>query len=186
MATTFIGLYDKDAIKTTGSVANSTSAWKWNLPTNINSRQSPTCKFSIASAYLDDSYATPTGNQNCSQARMLRMKVFSENFLQNETTAPFVTYPIMGMMVRDAFVGHWYLPQAPHQIDIELSTNIRSIEFDLIGADNSVLDTKSELSLGGLFNIILKLEYPPHNEVRNEKVMSYAQSQIGNPPFNKL
>lgn len=186
MATTFIGLYDKDAVKTTGSVANSTTAWKWTLPTSINSRQAPTCKLSVASAYIDDSYGTPAGNQNCSQARMLRLKINSENFLQNETQAPYIIYPIMGMMIRDAFVGHWYLPQAPYQVELDFSTNIRTIEFDLVDVDGNVLDTLSTSSVGGQLNIILRLHYPEHNEVRNDVVMSYAQSQIGNPPFNRL
>jgi hypothetical protein len=187
MATTFVGLYDKDAVKTTGTIANSVNAWKWTLPTNINARQAPTARLSIASAFLDDSYATPTGNQNCSAPRMLRMKIYSENFLQNETSSPYIAYPIMGMMVRDAFVGHWYLPQAPHQIDLDFSTNIRTIEFDFIACeDGSVLDTKVLLSQAGNLNIVLKLEYPEHNVLRDEIVMSYAQSQVGSPPFNRL
>jgi hypothetical protein len=186
MATKYIGLYDKDAVKTAGSVANSTSAWKWTLPTNINSRQAPTCRLSVASAYLDDSYTTPAGNQNCSAPRMLRMKIFSENFLQNEITSPYIAYPIMGIMNRDTLVGHWCLPQAPHQIDVDFSTNIRTIEFDFVDEDGLLISTLQTANVGGKFNMILKIEYPEHNEIRNETVMSYAQSQIGNPPFNRL
>ena len=187
MATTFVGLYDKDAVKTAGTVANSTSAWKWTLPTNINARQAPTVRLSIASGYLDDSYATPSGNQNCSQPRMLRMKVFSENFIQNETsTTNVILFPIMGMLVRDAFVGHWYVPQAPHQINVELSTNIRVLEFDFLDENGAVISTLSSSTVGGKYNMVLKLEYPEHNVLRDETLMSYAQSVVGNPPFNRL
>jgi hypothetical protein len=186
MATKFIGLYDKDAVKTAGSVANSTSSWKWTLPTNLNSRQAPTCRLSVASAYLDDSYPTAVGNQNFASPRMLRMKIFSENFLQNETSTTMILYPIMGIMNRDAIAGHWILPQAPHQIDVDFSTSIRTIEFDFVDEDGLLISTLQSATVGGKFNMVLKLEYPPHNEIRNEVVKSYTQSEIGNPPFNKL
>jgi hypothetical protein len=155
------------------------------LPTNINKRKAPTVRVSVASGYLDDSYTTAAGNQNCSQPRMLRMKVFSENYLQNEASST-ILFPIMGMLVRDAFVGHWYVPQAPHQVNVELSTNIRVLEFDFIDEDGEVISTLSTVNEGGKYNMILKLEYPEHNVLRDETVMAYAQSQIGNPPFNRL
>jgi hypothetical protein len=34
--------------------------------------------------------------------------------------------------------------------------------------------------------MIVKLEYPEHNEVRDITLMNYAQSQVGNPPYNRL
>ena len=183
MATKFIGLYDKDATKTLSG--NATTSWKWTLPTNLNARQSPLMKVSVAAGYLDDSYGTVIGYHNASEPRMLRIKVYSESYLQKEKTST-VIYPIMSIPVRDAFVGHWLCPQAPHQIDIELSTQISQLEFDFVDFDGNVLETLSGATVGGIFNMVLKLEYPEHNEVRDNTVMSYAQSQIGNPPFNRL
>lgn len=187
MSTQFIGLYDKDAVKSnTLGMANATTAWKWTLPTNLNSRQCPTAKLSVASCYLDDSYTTAAGTQNCSKPRMLRMKVYAENYLQNETSSTIIGKPIVAIMTRDAFVGHWYAPQAPHQIDLDFSTNIRQIEFDFVDLDGAPISTLSAVAVGGKLCMVLKLEYPEHNELRNNVVMSYPESVVGMPRYNKL
>ena len=181
--TVFIGLYDKDATKSLAG--NACYNWKWALP-NLDARKAPTMKLSVAAGYLDDSYPTPTGTQNCSAPRMLRFKLFSEDYKQNENTVPYITYPIMSIMVRDAFLGHWYCPQAPHQIDIDIPSNIKYLEVDFLNTDGNVLSMLKDVNNAGDFNMVLKLEYPKHNELRNEEVQSYAQSQIGNPSFKQF
>jgi len=175
----YLQLFNKDAYKTYDAAVYPYN-WKWTVPTSLQKRRGPVCYLSVLSCYIDDS----TGGTTANIPHMLRLKVPSENVLMNEVTEPYITYPIVALLVRDAPSGHWttYSENNPR---IQISSNINILEFDILDGVGNVLSISSS-SGDDAFNIILKLEYPEHNEVRNMVVGSYAQSEIGNPPFNRL
>lgn len=172
----YLALYSKDAVKNTA--AGVTSNWKWTPPTNLQARKAPVLFLSVCSAYVDDSTGASAGVPH-----LLRLKIPSENFYANETTSPIIAYPIVAQLIRDAPTGHWYA-QAEGNPVIQVPSNLQVLEFDLVDGGGNTISIDS--GAGETLNIILKLHHPPHNEVRNNTVMSYAQSEIGNPPFNRL
>lgn len=172
----YLALYSKDAVKV--EALGVTYNWKWTPPTNLQARKAPVLFLSVCSAYIDDS----TGN-NPALPHMLRLKIPSENFYSNETTAPHITYPIVAIMVRDAPSGHWYVLGENSPV-IQVPSNLQVLDFDIVDGDGNILGVDS--GAGETLNIILKLHHPEHNEVRDNTVMSYAQSVVGNPPFNRL
>jgi len=170
---TYLPLFEKDA--TTDTAGGKTSNWKWSIPTNIQARKAPVLYLSICSAYIDDSNVSAASPHN------IRLKVPSENYLMNEKASPYLGYPIVAQLIRDAPAGHWYaLPQ--NNPIIQISSNLQTLEFDIIDGKGQVIIINEIDS----FNLIIKLEHPSHNEVRDNTVMSYAQSIVGNPPFNRL
>jgi hypothetical protein len=110
--------------------------------------------------------------------------VFSDSVLIKEVNSPYVGGCILAMVDFRGNTDHYALiPETAPQIQI--STNIPYIEFDLIGSDGSV-KTLDNGDATHTINLLLEIEYPEHNEVQNSTLMTYAQSEVGNPPFNKL
>lgn len=172
----YLPLFSKDAVKLTSSGA--TYNWKWTVPTSLQERRGQVVYLSIQSCYCDDSTGASAGVPH-----LLRLKTQSENMLFNENTTPIVGYPIVAQMNRDTPAGHWtsFYENNPR---IQVPSNLNILEFDLIDGGGNVISIDS--TSGETLNIIVKLEYPEHNEVRNVTLNNYAQSIVGNPPFNRL
>jgi len=174
----YLQLFNKDATKLLDGNLFPYN-WKWTVPTSLQKRRAPVCFLSVQACYIDDSTgATPN------IPHMLRLKLPSENVLMNEVSEPYINYPIVAMLVRDAPSGHW-TSFSENNPRIQVPSNLNILEFDVLDGVGNVLPISSS-NTDDAFNIILKLEYPEHNEVRNIMVGSYAQSEIGNPPFNRL
>jgi len=172
----YIGLYSKDAVKL--STDGATYNWKWTPPMNLQARKAPVLFLEVLSAYVDDS-----NGASASIPHLLRLKIPSENYYANETTEPYIAYPIVAQMIRDSPAGHWYVQANANPI-IQVPSNLQVLEFDLIDGGGNIIYIDS--TAGETLNIFLKLHHPAHNEVRDNTLMSYAQSQVGNPPFNRL
>jgi hypothetical protein len=172
----YLPLFSKDAVKLT--TGGATYNWKWTVPTTLQERRAPVCYLSIQSCYCDDSTGASAGIPH-----LLRLKTMSENMLFNENTAPFVGYPIVAQMNRDTPAGHWtsFYENNPR---IQVPSNLNILEFDLIDGGGNIISIDS--TAGETLNIIVKLEYPDHNEVRDITLKNYAQSIVGNPPLNRL
>ena len=173
----YLGLYSKDAVKNT--VLGITNNWKWTPPTNLQARKAPVLFLSVLSAYVDDSQGASAGVPH-----LLRLKIPAENFYANETTAPYIAYPIVCQMSRDTPAGHWFSVASENNPVIQVPSNLQVLEFDIVDGGGNVIGIDS--GAGETLNIILKLIHPAHNEVRDNTLMSYAQSTVGNPPFNRL
>ena len=172
----YLPLFSKDAVKL--SSGGFTYNWKWTVPTNLQQRRAPVVFLSIQSCYCDDSTGASAGVPH-----LLRLKTQSENMLLNETTSPYINYPIVSQLSRDTPAGHWmsFYENNPR---IQVPSNLNILEFDLIDGGGNLISIDS--TAGETLNIIVKLEYPEHNEVRNTMVGSYIQSEVGMPPFNRL
>jgi len=172
----YLPLFSKDAIKLTSG--GLTYNWKWTVPTTLQQRRAPVVFLSIQSCYCDDSNGASAGVPHS-----LRLKTQAENMLLNETTSPYVAYPIVAQLSRDTPAGHWmsFYENNPR---IQIPSNLQILEFDLIDGGGEVISIDS--TAGETLNMIVKLEYPEHNEVRDVTLMTYAQSTVGNPPFNRL
>ncbi len=172
----YLPLFNKDAVKLT-NVSGDIYNWKWTVPTSLQQRRAPVVFLSIQSCYCDNSAGgTPSGLPH-----LLRLKTQSENMLLNETTAPFIAYPIVSVLSRDAPAGHWmsFYENNPR---IQIPSNLQILEFDLVDGGGELI----AIDPGDTFNMIVKLEYPEHNEVRDVTLNNYAQSIVGSPPFNRL
>ena len=174
----YLQLFNKDATKLLDGNLMPYN-WKWTVPTSLQKRRAPVCFLSIQACYLDDSTG-PTPNI----PHMLRLKVPSENVLMNEVSEPYINYPIVAILTRDAPSGHW-TSFSENNPRIQISSNLNILEFDILDGVGNVIPISST-NTADAFNIMVKLEYPEHNEVSNTIVGSYAQSQVGNPPFNRL
>lgn len=174
----YLALYGKDAVKTL--ILGLPYVWKWTVPTNLQARKAPVLFLSVCSAYIDDSTGANPGVPH-----MIRLKIPAENYYAYETTAPYIGNPIVAMLIRDAPTGHWYA-QADSNPIIQVPSNLSVLEFEIVDQNGNLLGIDSGVDGGGTFNMILKLYHPAHNEVRDNTIMSYAQSQVGNPPFNRL
>lgn len=176
----YLALYHKDAKKLqtdTGETYN----WKWRMPTNLQARKAPVAFLSVCSAYTDDS-----GGGVAGVPHMLRLRIPTDNYFSSEIEgcpAPYIVYPIVAQLIRDAPAGHWYA-QAESNPIIQIPSGLQTLEFDMVDGNGNIIAIDS--AAPETLNIILKLYYPPHNEVRDNTLMSYAQSEIGNPPFNRL
>jgi len=172
----YLPLFSKDAVKTYNGNSLPYN-WKWTVPTTLQERRAPVCYLSIQSCYVDDSTGASAGLPH-----NLRLKTMSENMLFNENIGPIVGYPIVSQMVRDTPTGHWtcFYENNPR---IQVPSNLNILEFDFIDGQGNVIVIDGA---GETFNMIVKLEYPDHNEVRDITLKNYAQSQVGSPPFNRL
>lgn len=155
-------------------------AIRWTLP-NLNPRRSPVCYLKLKACAVEGS------SQDARECLWIRMNnVFSETVLVNERSGTtIVGGTLLGLVIFGDNTDHYNLvPESAPQIQI--STNLSYIEFDLISpADGSIVYLDGA-DLAHTLNIILEIEYPEHNEVSNTIVGSYAQSVVGNPPFNRL
>jgi len=155
-------------------------AIRWQLP-NLQARRGPVCFLKLKMGAVEGS------SQDARECLWLRMNnVFSESVLVNEREGTTnVGGTLLGMFIFSDNTDHYNLiPESAPQIQI--STNIPYIEFDLISpADGSIVYLDGGDAAHTL-NLILEIEYPEHNEVQYTTVNTYAQSEIGNPPFNRL
>lgn len=173
----YIALYDKDADTDLNDALTGYISWKWKVPQTLQRRKSPVWFIKVKNLYLDDSTGTSPGLPH-----MLRLKNgYSENYHTYETSNQ-LSGPILAILTRDNITGHW--TTFIENPSIQISSNVQYLEFDIVNGSGTVLPILS--GTGGNLNIILEVEYPEHNEVRDNTVMSYAQSTVGNPPFNRL
>lgn len=199
----YIGLYNKDAVRTTFDNAldqkRFTTNWKWQLP-NLYQRRGPVMFVSVISAYCDDSQGVAGGGGSNGVPHFLRMKVFSENFkaletsmspifhYTNQDTVPqYITYPIVSSLIRDVGTGHWY-SLSQDSLTIQIPTNTQYLEFDLVDGQGNLLPICSQQSVLGnasfqeqtSLNITLKITYPERTEVMANTIQTYQKSVIGN------
>jgi hypothetical protein len=175
----YLQLFSKDATKLLDA-NNHPYNWKWTAPTSLNMRRAPVAFLSIQSCYCDNSTGT-----NAPTPRSLRLKIPSENMLLNENTSPYINYPIVAQLCRDALAGHWmsFYENNPR---IQIPSNVNILEFDLIDGGGNVISINSDHAAGPSLNLIIKIEYPLYNEVQNTMIDTYAQSEVGMPRYNKL
>jgi hypothetical protein len=153
---------------------------RWTLP-NLNPRRSPVCYLKLKMCCVEGA------SLDARECLWLRMNnVFSETVLVNERSGTtIVGGTLLGMLIFSDNTDHYnIIPESAPQIQI--STNLSYIEFDLISpADGSIVYLDGG-DASHTLNLILEIEYPEHNEVSNTMVGSYIPSEVGMPPFNRL
>jgi hypothetical protein len=174
----YIPLIFKDATYVEEAETLHRSKFRWELP-KLDARRAPVCYLSAKACAAEGTVETVR------QMKWLRINnIYSENVLINETKSPTVGGTFLAMLQFSDNSDHFeLLPESAPKI--QMSTNMKYLEFDLIDAMGEVEQLKTGDTVGTL-NILLQIEYPPHENVPYTMVSSYAQSEIGNPPFSKL
>jgi hypothetical protein len=174
----YIPLYNKDATYDTEAVTGHRYAFKWELPT-LDARRGPVCYLSLKNCAIEGTV------ENTRQCLWLRVNnIFSENVKINEKNSPIVGGTILAMLDFRGNTDHYaFLPESA--LKIQMSTNMKYLVFDIIDSGGNV-ESIDSADTTATINLLLQIEYPPHNQVPDTTVMSYAQSEIGNPPFSKL
>ncbi len=154
-------------------------AFKWYMP-NFNARQAPVCYIKLKMVAIEGT------TQNARQCLWIRANnLFGENVLINEKqNTTNIGGTILAMLDFRGNTDHYALiPESA--IAVQISPNIPYIEFDLIDSTGEV-ETLDEGDATHTINILLEIIYPEHNKVRDTTLMTYAQSVVGNPPYQKL
>lgn len=176
----YIALYHKDASYTLNGDGNIIT-WKWRVPQTLNRRKSPSWFIKMNNLYLD----SKTAGQGKDKPHFIRCKVVSENYHTFEKNGSNIGFPILTMLSIDVEDGHF--TTWTNNPSIMVSSSIQYLEIDIVDGNGVVIPVGNAGELTGVsLNMILEVEIPEHNEVRDNTVMSYAQSTVGNPPFNRL
>lgn len=174
----YIPLFFKDATYKLEATTNHRYAFRWALP-NLDQRRGPVCYLSLKNIAIE---GTVENTRQCLWLRINNM--MSDNMLVNETTSPYVGGTILAMLDFRGNTDHYaFLPESAPKI--QMTTNMKYLEFDIIDSGGNV-ETIDSADTTATINILLQIDYPEHNEVRDTTLMSYAQSVVGNPPFNRL
>jgi hypothetical protein len=172
----YIPLFYKDATYNTDGLGNR-YAFKWALQ-NLDQRRGPVCYMSLKMIAIE---GTTSNTKQCLWLRINNM--MSENVLVNETTSPYVGGAILALLDFRGNTDHYaFIPESAPKI--QMTTSMKYLEFDMIDSAGNVetLASADDKSI----SLLLQIEYPEHNDVPNTTVMTYAQSEIGNPPYRKL
>lgn len=171
----YLGLYQGDAIVTPQGAAS--VAWKWKIPSNFPVRKAPVFYMSVVSVFCDDT----TGDQK-DKPHFLRLLTNTENYFASSG------YPVVAQLdftsLPSPSTNHYWTLTNGVTSEVILSSNTQYLSFDIVNQLMEVLPIKTDY--GESLNIVVKIVFPEHNEIRDNTLMSYAQSTIGNPPFNRL
>lgn len=171
----YLGLYSVDAIKTTAGDA--TTSWKWKIPSNFPVRKAPVFYLSVVSVFCND-----TDGENKDEPHFLRLLTNTENYF------PSSGYPVVAQLdftsLPSPATNHYWTLTNGVCADVVLSSNTQYLTFDVVNENMAQIPVQA--TTGESLNIVVKLIFPEHNEIRDNTLMSYAQSQVGNPPFNRL
>lgn len=152
--------------------------FRWNVPSSLQARKAPVCYMSLLMVAIEGT------NTNALQSLFVRMNnIYSENVLMNEVNSPFIGGTILALLDFRGNTDH-YATLYESNPKIQLGTNLAELSFDLVDGEGNIVRLSGAKTHS--INFILKIEYPEHNEVRDITLKNYAQSVVGNPPFNRL
>ena len=153
--------------------ATNGNTFEWTLPI-LPQRESSTMYLQIAQLSLHYEGTDISGNP---QPQYLAYNnLFSDNMYSTDNSTLLAC-----ILSRDDATGHYECnPDSPV---IQVSSNLRKLNFSL---KNPIETDSQNIGSTGSIMILLKVIRPQHNVVRDNTLKSYVQSEVGNPPFNRL
>lgn len=156
-----------------GAGADATGIFTWTLP-STPARESPFMYIQVVQCMI---HYSGTGTQGNNEPQFLTYEnMYADNFFSSDKSTVLAS-----ILCRDAAAGQ-YIPQVDAPI-IRVPSNLTQITFSIRNQINNEVDLTG---LTGSCSILLKLIKPQHDKVQNNVLKSYVQSEIGNPPFNRL
>lgn len=156
-----------------GATGAGTGTFVWRLPT-LPPRESSSMYIQISQAMVH--YAGTGATGNAEPQYLVYNNMYSDNLYSTNNSQMLAC-----MLERDTATGH-YKPQTEPPV-IRVPSNLTQISFSVY---NGGVDEINNTGLTGSVNILLKIIRPQHNVVSSNLIKSYVQSEIGNPPFNRL